>query len=615
MAKKSERRPVELNLTPELPQVVSKDFNLFYTPQPEPLPAGVKEFASALENFVKTGGTKAVIGAELEEQKINYAQAEKDSAENQQGFYEKVKDGSIPPTANPYYLEKYKELTLNKYASEFNTKIFQQYGDEGIEKRLEPNSFNNFYKENLAKFLKEKDLASLDVIDLEKGFFKVTSANRKQLEQQHNAKQLAKFTEQFDTKLASNVYGIIDQFKNYEQTDFPEAGSEFNKYKLIADALNAQISGVVGTGVSGTNVSKVVLQGLESYVDNIGTSREEIKFARNIVSQLPKYLQSGTNTYENIGAVKVWQNKLLKRLNKKSDDALKDETSVGKNLAVIEGLNASDEAEALKDGFLKSGKTFTLDEVEKLKKGKSTDYNLGIDNWISNQRFAGGTKDNFASIQNIENALKTYDVANAIERLDDAWQRGQLLPDTYKNYKTIIKSVQLGERTIVLNHLPIQTVLESAEQQAKVAKGGGDSTKMAFMSAHLRTKMRDWETNNKQLPKYRLPNGQLNSSLFLNDAEIFFTQQYKQVQTLSEFNNLFGLGDTLLDKENLSGAIDKAIESKRIENETKNQTQKSKNTKGEIITSKKEKDLKRNEDVQKMWNNFYKDNPNLKPKQ
>jgi hypothetical protein len=52
MPKKSDRTPVGLNLTPELPQVVSRDFNLFYTPQKEPEIAGLKEFTSALDNFV-----------------------------------------------------------------------------------------------------------------------------------------------------------------------------------------------------------------------------------------------------------------------------------------------------------------------------------------------------------------------------------------------------------------------------------------------------------------------------------------------------------------------------------------------------------------------------------
>ena len=38
----------ELNLQPELPQVLSEDFNLFYKPQAEPLPAGLENFTKSL---------------------------------------------------------------------------------------------------------------------------------------------------------------------------------------------------------------------------------------------------------------------------------------------------------------------------------------------------------------------------------------------------------------------------------------------------------------------------------------------------------------------------------------------------------------------------------------
>ena len=40
------RKKPELNLTPELPQVVSRDFNLFYKPDAEPQTAGMKEFTA-----------------------------------------------------------------------------------------------------------------------------------------------------------------------------------------------------------------------------------------------------------------------------------------------------------------------------------------------------------------------------------------------------------------------------------------------------------------------------------------------------------------------------------------------------------------------------------------
>ena len=55
------RKTPELNLQPEEQKVLSQDFNLFYVPQENPLPAGMKEFTASLDNFVNGGATKAVI--------------------------------------------------------------------------------------------------------------------------------------------------------------------------------------------------------------------------------------------------------------------------------------------------------------------------------------------------------------------------------------------------------------------------------------------------------------------------------------------------------------------------------------------------------------------------
>ena len=71
----------ELNLQPELPQVLSEDFNLFYKPQEEPEIAGLKEFTASLDNFISDAGTKIVLSKELKEKEVGSAQADKDFRE------------------------------------------------------------------------------------------------------------------------------------------------------------------------------------------------------------------------------------------------------------------------------------------------------------------------------------------------------------------------------------------------------------------------------------------------------------------------------------------------------------------------------------------------------
>ena len=46
------RETPKLDLTPELTEPNSEDFNLFYKPETKPLPAGLEIFAQSLDRFV-----------------------------------------------------------------------------------------------------------------------------------------------------------------------------------------------------------------------------------------------------------------------------------------------------------------------------------------------------------------------------------------------------------------------------------------------------------------------------------------------------------------------------------------------------------------------------------
>ena len=118
MAKR--RNTPELNLTPELPEVRSSDFNLFYKPEVEPLPAGLETFAKSLDAFVNDGLVDAYVLNEKKKKKEGEAQAEKDfksgkeSSEsdseikaNKTSFFNLSNKGKLPKEANPYYLKKF----------------------------------------------------------------------------------------------------------------------------------------------------------------------------------------------------------------------------------------------------------------------------------------------------------------------------------------------------------------------------------------------------------------------------------------------------------------------------------------------------------------------------
>ncbi len=62
------RKKTTLNLTPELPEVRSTDFNLFYRPEQAPRDTSIDIFTKSLDRFVNQAGTAMVLQAEVKEE-------------------------------------------------------------------------------------------------------------------------------------------------------------------------------------------------------------------------------------------------------------------------------------------------------------------------------------------------------------------------------------------------------------------------------------------------------------------------------------------------------------------------------------------------------------------
>ena len=148
----SKSRPT-LDLKPEESLVLSTDFNLFYKPEVEPEIAGMKEFTASLSNFVDGALNRGNIAGEVKEKEVNYADAKKDYELNKGKFREAVKNGEIDVTGNPYYLEHYKELTLNSWGNLFAEKLQKSYENKGVIDDTRDGAFDNFYKAEMQKFV------------------------------------------------------------------------------------------------------------------------------------------------------------------------------------------------------------------------------------------------------------------------------------------------------------------------------------------------------------------------------------------------------------------------------------------------------------------------------
>jgi hypothetical protein len=553
LAKKSSRTPTGLNLTPELPEVASRDFNLFYTPQKEPEIAGLKEFTSALDNFVSGGGTKAVLASEAEDKKINSAQAQQDYAQNKLAFKEAIKAGQIDATANPYYLEKYKELTLNSFASEFSSKLNKAYQDQKIVEDIRPNSFDNFYKDQLGKFIKERELGAFNPLDLEKGFFKETSGFRNQFENNHRTAQLTVFKEKFNDRVKARIGAVIDQFKNYEDSAFAESGSGYNKYNLMADSINALIAELIDVNGDGRETIDVVLDGIKNWA----TTTSDYELAKKIVNELPSKLLAGTNSIENIGRVKLEKDKLFDALVEKSAERTSKYNQLTKGRREQEQLNTySFLAEKVKENP-------DFDVTAWLNDPKRTgSEKQGATDFIKDLQFDRGNTDNIEVLRRIDKLNDEGKYAEAYEYTREQYQLGNLRNDTKNKYiSEYIADAQSGKYDEVLQNSFVRGDLARISKIISSEKGGGSALDASDFTTYVTRKLRAWYRDNRV--NYKTQSD-------LDDAiEKKYMELVKNYRSVRDNDALFGKIDetTRGGQGNIVQNIDNAIEQKRQQEE------------------------------------------------
>jgi hypothetical protein len=553
LAKKSSRTPTGLNLTPELPEVASRDFNLFYTPQKEPEIAGLKEFTSSLDNFVNGGGTKAVLASEAEDKKINSAQAQQDYAQNKLAFKEAIKAGQIDATANPYYLEKYKELTLNSFASEFSSKLNKAYQDQKIVEDIRPNSFDNFYKDQLGKFIKERELGAFNPLDLEKGFFKETSGFRNQFENNHRTAQLTVFKEKFNDRVKARIGAVIDQFKNYEDSAFAESGSGYNKYNLMADSINALIAELIDVNGDGRETIDVVLDGIKNWA----TTTSDYELAKKIVNELPAKLLAGTNSIENIGRVKLEKDKLFDALVEKSAERTSKYNQLTKGRREQEQLNTySFLAEKVKENP-------DFDVTAWLNDPKRTgSEKQGATDFIKDLQFDRGNTDNIEVLRRIDKLNDEGKYAEAYEYTREQYQLGNLRNDTKNKYiSEYIADAQSGKYDEVLQNSFVRGDLARISKIISSEKGGGSALDASDFTTYVTRKLRAWYRDNRV--NYKTQSD-------LDDAiEKKYMELVKNYRSVRDNDNLFGKIDetTRGGQGNIVQNIDNAIEQKKQQEE------------------------------------------------
>ena len=276
------RKKTELNLQAELPEVRSRDFNLFYRPEVAPIDKSIDIFTKSIDNFVNNAGTAMVLNAEKKEKEVSEAEALKQFNDNRTGFNDAVKRGEIPKEANPYFQEKYKELTLNKKAMEFQAEVYRKYAEKNVLDNPDPNAFDKFYNDELKNFLSENNLGVFDALQLEKGFFSETSKTRNSLFNTHVNSQMSKIGEDYKNNFKESIQGKFDKNRSNE-----DIGADISGF--IQDAVK--------NGLGKSTAQKYLLESLTDWSKTTG----DLEFAERLLRDLPNHLNlSGLGALSNV---------------------------------------------------------------------------------------------------------------------------------------------------------------------------------------------------------------------------------------------------------------------------------------------------------------------------
>ena len=565
----------QLNLNPETSQVLSRDFNLFFKPEPEPVANGVKEFAQSLQSFSDGAVAKNVITSEIKKRKVMEAQAIQDRAENKIKFRDAVKSGKINEATNPYFAEKFKELTLKDFATKFNDTLLKGYANNNVENNVTEGAFDKFYSDTLKDFIKKNGLGQFQALELENGFFKDTSSYRNSLEAQHRQKQLELFKKKFKKKVKDRVVGVIEKYKNIEALPVEKGKPAPDKFELIAKELQKEIGSLIQLNGNGRNTVDTIFEGLKEYVG----STDDTDFAKEVINEVSKDLIAGTDSIAKIGRIKNQIQELNDELNEKQSERLTRANNFDKSKKENETVNTYNQIQKMVD----ADPDFNVTEW---KKDKSEAQKLGAERYLDDQRFQGNGGNNPEVEVTLDILIQNRQFEEASRYASTAFREGQLTKGKKDSYlTTIIPNALANKDSVYFNLPPIKSLMSALDSTIK--SGTKDRILASQARSYLSEKMNSW----LQSPEAKSLEGYAKTDAF----EKKFNENLNNLKQISQFNNaLFGQGTPNIGSDtnvnNLDAQIKKQKEKKIIDTKAqkkidellkKKKEQKKKNTRGQ----------------------------------
>lgn len=445
----SKRETPQLSLAPDLPDVVSRDFNLFYKPDVAPVDESVKVFTQALDSFVSGAGTSMVIQGEVKQKKEQEAKAIEAYNNNKKGFNDAVKQGLIPKEANPYFIQKYQQLELGEKARQFKDKLIQEYGKRGLKEDASAGAFDNFYKDELKKFFRDNQLGLFQPSDLAKSFFGQTDKFRNELYSQHSNSQLAKVSENYKKNFKNDIQGL------FEDDGTPDT------FKNIGDNITNYIKDKTANGLGNSTAREYFLEALNEYVANT----DDFDFAQKLLDRVPNFVKLGTDSLGNIKGLKDEFNKI--------QDALIDREIEAEDRAIKRGqIKYTKEKRFIKSRL--DDEEFDLEEFKKGEEYKSLsrEGKAFVETYYSKSSTAFASNDNLDVRNRVDTLITEGKFEEAEQYLLDVGSN-QLTKNTWNELNQRITIYDATQTNGLINDRVFKTFKSDIDNKIKAINKNG----------------------------------------------------------------------------------------------------------------------------------------------
>jgi len=271
------------NIDTGVSEVRANDFDIFYKPQQKPQNPGTKLLISSLSSIVPAL-TNYQVTEEVKDKRKQQAKATEDFNANKVQFASLVKDGKIPPGANPHYFNKMMELQLNNEARAFEQMFDEKYAGQNLSQNLSPEAFGALYEDTMKNFYAQKGLDRYDPMALKKAFFDRTTKYRDIREKKHNAERFAQIQKNTEDNGIKNFAGF-----------FIEKQNEDAPMEEVLKGILQETNDFKSLGNSNVSTNNIFIKGFRAYISTI-QDEEGFEYARQILDSFDN-LKLGTGYF------------------------------------------------------------------------------------------------------------------------------------------------------------------------------------------------------------------------------------------------------------------------------------------------------------------------------